>query len=191
MANALNILFQIQFTKSYAHRLHNEIEQFYEYMQLTLIERALRMRVIDRINSTVQQVWSNAEAQIIGSNVLGLALPNSDIDLMIVGASGTSPIHMLAEKLLASDIVEPGSIQLRDNLRIPIIEFIDRESKLNIDMPFHDAATLKKAALIKEYQRKYPVLIKLILVLKQYLKLHDVNDVFTGLNRIELEFGFE
>ncbi|XP_055317715.1 non-canonical poly(A) RNA polymerase protein Trf4-1-like [Sitodiplosis mosellana] len=149
-------------------------------MQLTPVERALRTRVIDRIESLVQQVWPNAEVKLIGSNVLGLALPNSDIDVMIVNASGPSPIHQLADKLMASDIVEPNSIQVRDTLRVPIIEFTDDESKIDIDIPLHDAATLKKAAQIKEYQRKYPVLSKLVLVLKQYMKLRGVNDVFTG-----------
>ncbi|KAJ6634268.1 Non-canonical poly(A) RNA polymerase protein Trf4-1 [Pseudolycoriella hygida] len=160
--------------------LHTEIEQFYEYVQQTPVERALRQRVIDRIELLVHQVWPSAEVKIIGSNVLGLALPNSDIDAMIVNASGPSPIHSLADVIVKSDIAVPDSIIVRDNLRVPIIEFTDRESKIEIDLPLHDAATLKKAAHIKEFQRKYPVLSKLVLVLKQYLKLRKLNNVFTG-----------
>ena len=150
-------------------------------MQLTNIERALRTRVIDRIETLVHEIWPNAKVKLIGSNVFGLALPNADIDVMIVNATGHSPIHQLADKLMDSDIAKPNSIKVQDNRRVPIIQFTDNESKLDIDMPLHDAATLKKAAQIQEYQRKYPALSKLVLVLKQYLKLRGVNDVFKGL----------
>ena len=39
---------------------------------------------------------------------------------------------------------------------------------------------VKSAKLIKEYKRKFPALPKLVLVLKQFLLQHDLNEVFTG-----------
>lgn len=39
---------------------------------------------------------------------------------------------------------------------------------------------VQSAELIKEYKRKYPVLSKLVLVLKQFLLQRDLNEVFTG-----------
>lgn len=163
-------------------RLHTEIEQFYQYMQPTSIERALRMRVAARVESVVKKVWPDAQAKVFGSFSTGLALPNSDIDLMIIGASGPSPMRLLAAEIADSGIAEPDSVKVKDYLRIPLIEFIDRESKLNIDMPIHNEPSLKVAPLFNKFQRKYPILLKLMFVLKQYLKQCDLNDVFTGLH---------
>lgn len=150
-------------------------------MQPTSIERALRMRVAARAESVVQTVWPDAQARAFGSFASDLALPNSDIDLMIIGASGRSPMRLLAAKILASGIAEPKSLKVKDYLRVPLIEFVDRESKINVDMPIHNEPTLKVAPLFNEFQRKYPVLWKLMFVLKHYIKQRDLNDVFTGL----------
>lgn len=152
-------------------------------MKPTPIERALRMKVISRVEYAVQQVWPNAKVEVFGSFVSGLALPKSDIDLMIIGASGESYLHLLAAEISASGIAEPNSLQVKEDLRIPIIEFIDRESHINIDTSFHNEPTLQVAPLINGFQRKYPVLLKLVFVLKQYLKQHDLNDVFTGIHQ--------
>lgn len=150
-------------------------------MQPTPIEHAMRMRVAARVESVVQQVWPGAQAKVFGSFATGLSLPNSDIDLMLIGALGHSPLRLLAAEIADSGIAESDSITVKDYLRVPIIEFQDRESKLNVDMPIHDEPSLKVAPLFIEFQRKYTVLWKLMFVLKQYLKQRDLNDVFSGL----------
>lgn len=150
-------------------------------MQPTPIERTMREKVISRIESLVLQIWPSAHIKVIGSFSYGLTLPTSDIDLMILGVSDESPLKLLASKLLDSGIAETNSIQVRDNLRVPIIEFIDRESKINIDIPFHNEPTLQVAGLLNEYKQQYPVFVKMILVLKQFLFQRDLNDVFTGI----------
>lgn len=149
-------------------------------MQLTSIERALRMKVKNRIESLVQQVWPDAHVEEFGSFISGLALPNSDIDLMIIGASGQSPQKLLAAEILASGILKPNSLNVWENLRIPLIEFIDLESQINIDMTFYDDATPEVAPLINGFQIEYPMLLKLLFVLKKYVKECDLNDVFKG-----------
>lgn len=151
-------------------------------MQLTQSERAARENAKAAIQSVVHDLWPNAEVREFGSAASGLALPNSDIDMMVIGVSDETLLRMLEAKLLASNIAEPNSIQARDNVRVPIIEFVERQSKINVDMPFfHGPSSLMVAEMLNEYQRKYPVLAKLLFVLKQYLKQRQLNDVFTGL----------
>lgn len=151
-------------------------------MQLTQSERAARENAKARIQSVVHDLWPDAEVREFGSAASGLALPNSDIDMMVFGVSDESRLRMLEAKLVASNITEPNSIQARDNVRVPIIEFIERQSQINIDMPFfHGPSSLIVAEMLNEYQRKYPALAKLLFVLKQYLKQRQLNDVFTGL----------
>lgn len=150
-------------------------------MKPTPIERALRMRVKARVESAVQKVLPYARVELFGSFVSGLALPNSDIDLMIIGPSDQSALHLLAAEISASGIAEPNSVHVKGDLRIPLIEFTERESHIDIDMPFHNEPTLQVAPLINGFHQKYPVLLRLMFVLKQYLKQRDLNNVFTGL----------
>lgn len=160
--------------------LHTEIEQFNAFMMSTPAERALRIQVVRRIESLVLQVWPNARVQIFGSFRLGMFLPDSDIDLDISRISDRFPLRVLKAKLLASDIAEPNSIVAIEKTRVPVIKFIDRRSKHQVDISFNNKWVVGKIELINEYKRKYPVLQKLVIILKRFLALHKLNDAPTG-----------
>lgn len=161
------------------HRLHTEIERFYEYMQPTRTERALRERVLARIESMVLQLWPQAHVKLFGSSINGLVLPTSDIDITIEGVSDPSRLRSLAAKLLANDIPEPDSMVLRDKSTVPIINLIDRESGIGIDISFDPVMKLLMSEFFDE--RKYSAYLKLMFVLKQYLKQRDLNDRAIGM----------
>lgn len=165
--------------------MHSEIEHFYKYVQLTPIERALRKRVIAKVALVVKKTLHDAQIQPFGSSVSGLSLPNSDIDLLITGVSDkSSSIRLLAAEILASGIVEPNSFKIKDYKIVPIIKFIERESKLWIDLPFGNKSALEFPEMVNGFQRMYPDLSKLLFVLKQYLKQHNLNHDSTGLNQL-------
>lgn len=169
----------------YSHRLHTEVDHFYEYVQLTPTERALRKRVITKVEFVVKKALAQAQVQPFGSTVSGLSLPNSDIDLLITGVSDkSSSIRLLAAEILASGIVEPNSFKIKDYKIVPIIKFIERESKLWIDLPFGNESALKFSEIVNGFQRKYPDLSKLLMVLKQYLKQRNLNHDSTGLKQL-------
>lgn len=169
------------------NNLHAEIQQFYGFLQLTPTERAVRENVFDRIRSLVWQLWPNTQIKLYGSFSYGLTLPTGDIDIMILENGNKSSIRSLAEKIQGSDLTDRDSIQVKDDLRIPIIEFIERESKINIDMPFLNEPTLRVAALLNKYKEEYPVFVKLVIVLKQFLTQRGLNDVFTGKKKLCIE----
>lgn len=154
-------------------------------MQPTANEHELRKRVIARFESLVLELWPNAYIKLYGSYSCGLALPDSDIDIKVLGVTDPSYMQSLKAKLQASDIVEPNSVVIRDqNLRIPIIQFVDRESQISIDIKFTDDPAVDFADLVDE--RKHKAYLKLMFVLKQFLKQRNLNNVFTGLNEIIL-----
>lgn len=153
-------------------------------MQPTLTEHALRESVIDRFESVVLQLWPNAYFKLYGSFSIGLALPDSDIDIMVLGITDPSYLQSLKATLETSNITEPNSVVIRDkNVRIPIIEFVDLESQINIDIKFKDDPSVNFSDLVDE--RKHKAFLKLMFVLKQFLKQRDLNDVFTGLNKLK------
>lgn len=55
--------------------LHEEIEDFYNYMSPTEEEHALRVNVVRRIERVVRSLWQDATVEIFGSFRTGLYLP--------------------------------------------------------------------------------------------------------------------
>lgn len=161
-------------------RLHTEIEQFYAHMIPTATEHALRVRVVSRIERVVLSMWPDAHVEVFGSFRTGLYLPTSDIDLVVIGLWDKLPLRTLETELLATGIAEPCSVRVLDKASVPIIKLTDRESQVKVDISFNMESGVRSAELIKDYKRKYPVLSKLVLVLKQFLLQRDLNEVFTG-----------
>lgn len=145
-------------------------------MQLTSTERKIRGNVISRIESLVQQLMPTAKFQPFGSFAWGFNLPTGDIDLLILEVADPAELRLLAAKIQDGDIAEENSIEVRDNTRVPFIEFIDRESKINIDITFENIEEMTRLGeLLKKYRQEYPVFPKLVIVLKQFLGQHDLN----------------
>ncbi len=161
-------------------RLHTEIEQFYAHMIPTPTEHALRVQVVSRIESVVLSLWPSARVEVFGSFRTGLYLPTSDIDLVVLGNWEKLPLRTLEIELVANGIAEPLSVRVLDKASVPIIKLTDRESQVKVDISFNMQSGVQSAELIKDYKRKYPVLSKLVLVLKQFLLQRDLNEVFTG-----------
>lgn len=162
------------------HRLHVEIEQFYAHMIPTPTEHALRVQVVSRIETVVLSLWPNSRVEVFGSFRTGLYLPTSDIDLVVIGRWEKLPLRTLETELLKRSIAEPLSVRVLDKASVPIIKLTDRESQVKVDISFNMQSGVRSAELIKDYKRKYPVLSKLVLVLKQFLLQRDLNEVFTG-----------
>uniref|UniRef100_U5ETV5 polynucleotide adenylyltransferase n=1 Tax=Corethrella appendiculata TaxID=1370023 RepID=U5ETV5_9DIPT len=160
--------------------LHEEIEQFYEHMIPTQIEHALRTKLVQRIEKVVLALWPSARVEVFGSFRTGLYLPTSDIDLVVIGRWEKLPLRTLEIELVNRGIAEPMSVRVLDKASVPIVKLTDRETQVKVDISFNMQSGVQSAELIKDFKRKYPVLSKLVLVLKQFLLQRDLNEVFTG-----------
>ncbi|KAG8038092.1 hypothetical protein G9C98_006417 [Cotesia typhae] len=103
-----------------------------------------------------------------------------DIDLVVIGRWANLPLFTLENKFLEYDIAEPSSIKVLDKASVPIIKLTDKETDIKVDISFNMNNGVKSAELIKNFKRHFPVLDKLVLVLKQFLLQRDLNEVFTG-----------
>ena len=56
-------------------RLHEEIEDFFQYMTPTPQEHQVRLAVVHRIIDVIMKIWPHASVQIFGSFHTGLYLP--------------------------------------------------------------------------------------------------------------------
>jgi len=60
------------------------------------------------------------------------------------------------------------------------VKLTDKMSDVKVDISFNMRNGVKSAELIKDFKQRFPVLSKLVLVLKQFLLQRDLNEVFTG-----------
>ncbi|XP_010894882.1 terminal nucleotidyltransferase 4B isoform X2 [Esox lucius] len=160
--------------------LHEEINDFYKYMSPRAEEERMRMEVVDRIERVIKDLWPTAVVEVFGSFSTGLYLPTSDIDLVVFGNWENLPLWTLEEALRRKNVTDENSIKVLDKATVPIIKLTDHRTEVKVDISFNVKNGVKAALLIKDYKKKYPLLPKLVLVLKQFLLQRDLNEVFTG-----------
>lgn len=81
---------------------------------------------------------------------------------------------------MEKDIADESGIKVLDKASVPIVKLTDKKTEIKVDISFNMCNGVKSAELIQQFIRQYPVLPKLVYVLKQFLLERDLNEVFTG-----------
>ena len=165
--------------------LHQEINDFYNYMKPRPSEVCMRKDIICRVKKVVHSVWPLAKVEPFGSFVTGLYLPTSDIDLVVSGRWPIAPLFTLEEALLKHDIAIEGTTLCLDKATVPIVKFLDKKTEVGVDILFNVEGSNRDsesnaADKIREFIYIYPFLPKVMLVLKQFLTQRNLNEVFYG-----------
>ncbi|XP_057368151.1 terminal nucleotidyltransferase 4B-like [Daphnia carinata] len=160
--------------------LHEEIEDFFQYMTPTPQEHQVRLAVVHRIIDVIMKIWPHASVQIFGSFHTGLYLPTSDIDLVVLGKWDVLPLRTLEKVLLEKGIADRNTLKVLDKASVPIVKLTDRATEVKVDISFNMSNGVRSAELIRHFKRSYPTLQRLVFVLKQFLLQRDLNEVFTG-----------
>ncbi|XP_030371518.1 inactive non-canonical poly(A) RNA polymerase protein Trf4-2 [Scaptodrosophila lebanonensis] len=160
--------------------LHQEIEHFYNYILATPTELAMRAETVRRVKNLLLSLWPDACVEVFGSSRTDLFLPASDIDVVVIGYWGRTPLYDLEKELIARQVALQGSVCVLDKASVPVVKFTERESQIKFDISFNVDTGLKAAELINEFKHKYPEMPKLVMVLKQFLTMHSLNEVYTG-----------
>ncbi|EDX14313.1 inactive non-canonical poly(A) RNA polymerase protein Trf4-2 [Drosophila simulans] len=162
--------------------LHQEIEQFYNYIRSTPTEFCLRAGAVRRIEDVVLSIWPSAFVDLFGSFRTGLNLPDSDIDLVVYYRFWNPRLlHELQNELVSQGVTDPDTVTVLDKASVPVVKFTDRISRIRFDVTFNSVASgVQAAELIKDFIRQFPELPKLVMVLKQFLSLHGFNEVYNS-----------
>jgi len=158
--------------------LHQEIEDFYTRAGPSPERHQARLGVIERFRRTVMAVWPGCEVRVFGSFTTGLYLPSSDLDLVMFGLWETIPFRCM-ERIL-QDIAAPHSIEVIESAAVPIVKYDDLATGIKVDISFNNVSGLQSAEVLKTFKLEFPVLPKLVTVLKQFLLVRGLSTVFTG-----------
>ena len=160
--------------------LHEEVNDFYEYMKPRSSENRMRLEVAQRVTQIMMQKWRQADVRVFGSVMTGLFLPTSDIDLVVLGQWHQTPIFTLEEELKRANIAVEGTINPLDKTAVPVIKFIDKITEVKVDICFNRTSGVTSAEVIIGFIQEFPILPKLVLLLKQFLTQRNLHEVFFG-----------
>ncbi|CAG9323550.1 unnamed protein product [Blepharisma stoltei] len=161
--------------------LHEEIIDFYDFMQPNPLEKANQEDILNRLTAMVKSIWPDAEIQVFGSFANGLWLPTSDIDVSVrtnTNLSTRASIDLLAASLIKTKMA--SELEKIYTARVPLLKFLDRSTSLSIDVSFSIGQGMEWINLVKDYLVKYPEAKYIIFVLKYYLKQRELNETFNG-----------
>ena len=167
--------------------LHNEILDFCECIQPTEEETANRMRVVEEIKTVAQELWQREHkngklrVEIFGSTLTGLALPTSDVDVVIFGAPESSPKKSILK--LGKELKRRGLVSYLETItgaRVPIIKMTHAETGTDADICFDQDGGIHMGKMIKHMISIVPAMKPLVLVLKYFLHQRELNVTFKG-----------
>ena len=167
--------------------LHQEIIDYFNYMCPTRAEHVSRIDLIERVQKVVSRTWPNASFEVFGSSKTGLYLPTSDIDLCVsledlsdTQADTIRVLHSLRNAILSDGICSSDFITVLEEAQTPIIKCTDRVTLYKIDIGINLRNHSESAKFTAQQIRKYPQLPYLLFVLKQFLSLRQLLEVYTG-----------
>ncbi|KAI3633969.1 hypothetical protein MIR68_007573 [Amoeboaphelidium protococcarum] len=163
--------------------LQQEILDLVDYLSPTDIEHKMRQYVILRTKNAIHSLWPEAEVQVFGSFDTRLYLPSSDIDIVIFiddYLDGSFNAHRkLARKIKLLGLAQDGSVQIIP-ARIPLVKFQDSICHFSIDISFNIQGGVRSSSIIKQKIDLHPALRPLMIVMKQFLLMRGLNEVFSG-----------
>ncbi|EFQ94235.1 hypothetical protein CFE70_009750 [Pyrenophora teres f. teres 0-1] len=177
--------------------LHNEILDFYDFVAPKPYEHDQRNRLVNRINSALGQrrfAHDNGRILCFGSFPAGLYLPTADMDLVYVSDRhyrGGDPVVDVSDRKTGKGILFKAARRLKDTdipqghaqvipAKVPIIKFQDKLTKLQVDISFENLSGVQAQATFAEWKAKYPDMIYMVALMKQFLVMHGLNEVHTG-----------
>lgn len=173
-----------QYSKNATRRLHEEILDFVDFVSPTKAEHAARTQIVSRLRAAITSKYPDATITVFGSYDTKLYLPSADIDVVVRGIFSsnrtTVPLKKVAALLVQKEIAESSSVRIIDKARIPIIKFKDSLLGFDVDVSFNVDSGTESAEILKALLDLIPSIKPLTLVVKQFLCMRQLNEVFSG-----------
>ncbi|KAK8353968.1 hypothetical protein V6Z12_A05G192600 [Gossypium hirsutum] len=158
-----------------------EIVDFCDFLSPTPEEQAARDAAVHSIFDVIKYIWPACKPEVFRLFMIGLYLPTSDIDVMILESGIKNPqtgLYALFRVLSQRGIAK--KIQVIAKASVPIIKFVEKKSGAAFDISFDVDNGPKAAEFIKEAVLKWPQLRPLCLILKVFLQQRDLNEVYSS-----------
>jgi non-canonical poly(A) RNA polymerase PAPD5/7 len=89
-------------------------------------------------------------------------------------------LFKIANDLQSARITTREDTQVIHRAKVPIVKFVDTLTGLHCDLSLDNDSGLHALTTFEKWRRTWPFLPKLLSVLKQWLLMRDMNEVFSG-----------
>lgn len=173
-----------------AFRLHQEICDYYFFVQPKNFEKAVRQDLLDRLQGLVRRYDPDWSLYCFGSFAAGLYLPNADMDVVVMswqfrrsGRNGIAQNYHKLQKIanyFATHIAIADSIEVISSAKVPLIKFADAKTGINIDISFENSTGPMAVQTFEHWKAQYPAMPILVVLIKQFLKMRGMSEVASG-----------
>ncbi|XP_063876091.1 uncharacterized protein LOC135109036 [Scylla paramamosain] len=162
--------------------LRQEVLDFHRWAGGTEAESRRRMRPVEDVRGAVGALWPAAQVQVMGSLANGLYLPDSDVDLTLVGQWPPSPppLLVLRDALLQQGVALPASLKVLEKATVPLVKFVHQQTGVEMDVSLGGEAAVRAAVLVADFKKQFNTLTPVVLFVRYYLKQLNLGQVFTG-----------
>lgn len=167
-------------------KLHDEILAFQSWAMLTPQEAEARRLIVDCIHTVVKRHLNDGETLVFGSCATSLALPSSDIDIVVSTKEIWTEINMkLVMSQLAILLKVVGltkHVVKIPSARVPILKFtaLSEYGSFGVDISINNTTGLQAVNVVNDYLSKMPALRPLVLAVKALLAKYGLNNPSTG-----------
>ena len=169
-------------------KLHYEILDFCDFIQLNDKEKKLREKTFNFIKNTIETKYPEFTCILYGSFKTGLSLPFSDIDILILSKGGKDE-DISKNKILDESINKIHELFLstksfsyleKIKAKVPIIKCTYKETDINVDISFFRKNGFSAVKTIEKVIENFPEIKPLMLVIKYTLRQRDLNEIYKG-----------
>ncbi|KAJ5481374.1 hypothetical protein N7475_000186 [Penicillium sp. IBT 31633x] len=168
-----------------------EILSFYDCVKPQEFENIVRRDLVERLSTAFQTRYAGIEIHTFGSFASGIYLPIADIDLVLLSdkfrrtgmcsfGERKGKINAISDFLESTNIAVPDSIECVVHARVPILKFVDQVTGLRVDLSFDNNSGLIANETFQTWNEQFPIMSAILLVVKQFVRIRDLNEVRTG-----------
>jgi predicted nucleotidyltransferase len=163
--------------------LSEEIIVFAKWVELRSSELEERQIVQQHLTNLVTKLWPSATIDVFGSTACGLALPSSDLDVVITGVPDFNPFsplpHLvrLSQQLQCQGVIDCSIIP---NTKVPLVKYCHPRANVWVDVNFTVLNSTKCIPVVKGYIEQYPLIRPIAIVLKTLLRQHGLHKPHEG-----------
>lgn len=170
-------------------RLHKEIVDFYYHVRPRDFEQVIRTKLVEDLRNKVRQKFA-ADIKCFGSFMAGLYLPTADMDLVMVSdafmdkgyptMASKGHLHKFQAFLQRQNLALPGSIEIIQSAKVPLVKYVDRVTGLRVDVSFENTTGIIANQTFQDWKTQYPAMPILATVIKHFLAMRGLNEPVNG-----------
>ena len=169
-------------------KLHYEILDFCDFIQLNDEEKKLREDTFNFIKNTIKSNYTEYNCILYWSFKTDLSLPDSDIDVLIISKEGKDEEISKNKKLdetlkkIYELFYSTKSFSYLEIIKakVPIIKCTYKETNINVDISFFRKNGFSAVKTIEKVIDNFPEIKPLMLVIKYTLRQRQLNEIYKG-----------